>query len=94
MKKKHVNNYLNKYKLIHESQSRFRQKHSCQMALVKLNDQWMTCLDMSGLVCALFVDFRKSFDEVDHSIWIKIISMYKIDKVSIKWFIPYLNNCQ
>ena len=81
-------NYLNKYKLIHEGQSGFRQKHSCQMALVKLIVRWMTCLDMSGLVGALFVDFRKSFDGVDHSTWIKIISMYKIDKVSINGLSP------
>lgn len=44
--KKDVNqrlrNYLNKYKFIHESQSGLRLKHSCQTALVKLNDQWMT----------------------------------------------------
>ena len=52
----------------------------------------MTCLDMGGLVGALFVDLRKSFDVVDHSILIKESSVYKIDKVSMKWFIPYLNN--
>ena len=46
---KHLMNYLNKYKLIHESQSGFRQKHSCQTALVKLIDQWMACLDKDGI---------------------------------------------
>ena len=52
----------------------------------------MTCFDMGGLVGALFVDLRKSFAVVDHSIMIKEILVYKIDKVSMKWFIPYLNN--
>ena len=41
---KHLMNYLNKHKIIHESQSGFRQKHSCQTALVKLLDQWMAWL--------------------------------------------------
>ena len=34
---KHLMSYLNKYCLIHETQSGFRQKHSCQTALVKIN---------------------------------------------------------
>ena len=42
---KHLMNYLNKYKPIHESQSGFRLKHSCLTALVKLIDQWMSCID-------------------------------------------------
>ena len=65
---KHLMAYLNKYRLIHESQSGFRQKHSCQTALVKLIDQWMTCIDKGDIVGALFVDFKKAFDLVDHSI--------------------------
>ena len=51
--------YLNKYKLIHENQSSFRQKHSCQTALVKLIDHWMACLDKGDFVGALFIDFEK-----------------------------------
>ena len=35
---KHLMSYLTKYKLIHEHQSGFRKKHSCQTALVKLID--------------------------------------------------------
>ena len=53
---------------------------------------------MSGLLrqwwsgwCAI-CQFPKAFDVVDHSILIKKISMYKIDKVSLKWFISHLNN--
>ena len=36
---KHLMNYLNKYKLIHDNQPAFRQKHSCQNSL----DQWIAC---------------------------------------------------
>ena len=68
---KHLIDYLNKYKLIHEKQSGFRQKHSCQTALVKLIDQWMQCIDIGDFVGCLFVDFKKAFDLVDHSICLR-----------------------
>ena len=52
---------LNKYDLIHKNQSGFRPKHSCQTALIKLIDQWMTCIDKGDIVSTLFPDFRKAF---------------------------------
>ena len=58
--------FLNKYKVIHANQSGFRQKHSCQTALVKLIDQWMACIDRGDIVGSVFLDFRKAFDLVDH----------------------------
>ena len=63
--------YLNKFKLLHESQPGFRHKHSCQTALVKLIDQWKACIDNGDIVGTLFIDFRKAFDVVDHQILIK-----------------------
>ena len=55
---KHLMAYLKKYSLIHESQSGFRQKQSYQTALVKLIDQWMTCIDKGDINGAMFIDFR------------------------------------
>ena len=63
--------YLNKYKLLHESQSGFRPKHSCQTALIKLIDQWKECIDKGDIVDTLFIDFRKAFDVVDHNILLR-----------------------
>ena len=77
---KHLMNYQNKYKLIHESQSGFRQKYSCQTALVKLIDQWMSCIDKGELVGSLFIDFRKAFVVVDHSILLKKLFLYTRQK--------------
>ena len=95
---RHVNknlmNYLNKYNLIHENQSGFRQKHSCQTALVKLIDQWMQCIDKGDIVGSLFVDFRKAFDVVDHSILLNKLIKYKFNRRTMDWFTSYLSNRQ
>ena len=39
-----------------KKQSGFRQKHSCQTALVKLIDQWIQCIDNGDFVGCLFVE--------------------------------------
>ena len=91
---KHLMAYLNKYRLIHESQSGFRQKHSCQTALVKLIDQWMICIGKGDITGATFIDFRKAFDLVDHKILIQKLSTYKLRNSSLKWFISYLESRQ
>ena len=88
---KHLLGYLNKYKLIHECQSGFRHNHSCQTALVKLIDEWMYCIDHGDLVGTLFIDFRKAFDMVDHSLLINKLSFYRFSHKSLSWFQSYLS---
>ena len=92
---KHINNhlmrFLNKYKLIHECQSGFRQKHSCNTALIKLIDQWMESIDKGNRVGSLFLDFRKAFDMVDHTLLLKKLSHYKLSHASLSWFQSYLS---
>ena len=86
--------FLNKHKLLHESQSGFRHKHSCQTALIKLIDSWMESIDNGDMIGALFLDFRKAFDLVDHSILMKKLSIYKFRPSTIQWFNSYLSNRQ
>ena len=87
---KHVNShlmgYLNKHKLIHECQSRFRQKHSCNTALNKLIDKWMASIDKGDIIGTSFIDFRKAFDMVDHSLLMKILAHYWLSITSLNWF--------
>ena len=84
-------NYLTKYKLIHEHQSGFRKKHSCQTAPVKLIDQWMSCIDKGDFVGVLFLDLRKAFDVLDHTKLIEKLTAYKFSNLSLQWFKSYFN---
>ena len=88
---KHLMAYLNKYRLIHEHQSGFRQRHSCQTALVKLIDEWIKCIDKGEMIGARFIDFRKAFDLVDHNILLRKLSLYKFNQSAVRWFKSYLS---
>ena len=95
--KKHVNQhlmgYLNKYKLIRESQSDFRRKHSCQTALVKLVYQWLSYIVKGELTGTLFIDFRQATDLVDHSLLTHTqIILVQNSSLSLRWFKSYLSS--
>ena len=87
----HLMGYLNKHKLIHECQSGFRQKHRCNTALVKLIDKWMASIDKGDIIGTLFIDFRKAFDMVDHSLLMKKVAHYRLSIASLNWFRSYLS---
>ena len=47
--------------MLSQSQSGFRPKHSCHTALTKLFDNWLTAINNSEVVGAVFLDLKKSF---------------------------------
>ena len=71
----------------------FRPKQSCQTALIKLIDQWMSFTDKGDIVGTLFLNFRKAFDLVHHSILIKKLSIYKFRDSTFKLFASYVMDC-
>ena len=52
---KHLFGYLNKYQLLHKSQSGFRKHHSCNTALIKLVDNWLKSIDNGETVGHYFL---------------------------------------
>ena len=83
---------LNKYKLLHKAQSGFRKHHSCQTALIKLINDWLSHIDKRNIIGALFFDLRKAFDVVDHEILLQKLAIYGVRGISFRWFESYLSN--
>ena len=51
-------------------------------------------MDRGKLTGAVFIDFRKAFDTVDHAVLIKKMEMLGVRGVQLKWFTDYLSNRQ
>ena len=83
--------YLIKYKLIHLNQSGFRSKHSCVTALTKIVDHILKEMDQGNYTGVLFLDFKKAFDMVNHTILLSKLKLYKLDDLSLNWFRSYLS---
>ena len=60
---KHINKHLllrlDKYNLLHPSQSGFRKKHSCQTAITSLVEQWLSNINNDEFNGVIFVDFKR-----------------------------------
>ena len=56
---KHLLKFLNECDLLSQSQSGFRPKHSCQTVLAKLFNNWLTTVNNSEVVGAVFLEVKK-----------------------------------
>ena len=88
----HLKAYLENNKLFYHRQSGFRENHSCQTALIKLLDDWISAIDKNEIVGTLFLDLSKAFDLVNHDILLRKLSMYGLHNNAIDWFKSYLNS--
>ena len=53
----------------------------------------MACIDKGDIVGSIFIDFRKAFDLVNHTL-IRKLSTYKCSQSSLQWFISDLESRQ
>jgi len=77
-----------------DSQFGSRKGRSTTHAIIALIHSWMESLDGGGSVRAVFVDFRKAFDLVDHNLLFDKLKNYGIPDRLLLWFGSYLSDRQ
>ena len=87
---KQLLNVLTEHNLLCQSQSGFRPQHSCHTALAKLCNNWLSAINNSEVVGAVFVDLKKAFDLVNHNILLKKLSLYTANSPFVSLFKSYL----
>ena len=87
-----IYSYLETNKLYNTAQFGFRKNLSCELALNSLMETWKNGLDAGNDVIAVFLDFSKAFDTVDHNLLILKLAYYNFDSNIILLIKNYLTN--
>ena len=69
-----LNSYLESNQLYHNLQGAYRYGQSSEQILLHAVDTITQALDNGDSVCAVFLDLRKAFDSLDHSILLQRLS--------------------
>jgi hypothetical protein len=92
--KDRLSQYLNKNNLLYPYQYGFRTGYNTSLALAELSNLIKLELENGNVCLGLFVDLKKAFDSVNHSIMCDKLNLYGIRGIALKWFKNYLSNRQ
>ena len=85
--------FLNDNSLLSKYQSGFQPKNSTLTALIQMCDTFYKNMDNGELNGVVFLDIRKAFDSINHTILLhKMNVRFGITKVELDWFSSYLTN--
>jgi len=84
--------FLNIHSVLSNSQFGFRKKHSCELALISATEFIRHSLDMGSHVIAVYLDLKKAFDVVSHSLLFQKLEHYGVRGIPLMWFKSYLSD--
>ncbi|CAM4560229.1 unnamed protein product [Lepidochelys kempii] len=89
--KESIVKHLEERKVIRNSQHGFTKGKSCLTNLIAFYDEITGSVDEGKAVDVLFLDFRKAFDTVSHSILASKLKKYGLDECTIRWVESWLD---
>ena len=84
--------FIEKHHLLYNAQYGFRKSHSTQHAILDIINEIQSNMDKRLFSCGIFIDLKKAFDTVDHTILLKKLSFYGFRGIINEWFQSYLKD--
>ena len=66
--------------------------HSTITSLTNVTDTWYKNIEEKRITVSLFLDLRKAFDSINHSILLSKIGKYGITQNELAWFTSYITD--
>ena len=86
-----LNEHLIKNSMFDPLQSTYRDKHSTETALIKVQNDILSALDAGSSSILLMLDLSAVFDTIDHDILLsRLCNVYGITGNALDWFRSYL----
>ena len=87
-----VYKFLRQHNLITSEQFGFRPNLSTNIALTRVTEEILLNMDNKLVTGAVFIDLRKAFDTVDHTLLIAKLKNIGFSAPVINWFTSYLSS--
>lgn len=84
--------YLEKAKILPDTQSGFRKNYSCTTAILHILDNILAAADTNNLTVFVLLDYTKAFDCINHNLLLTILGYIGLDHVALQLLENFLIN--
>ena len=86
-----LKSFLEFNNVLYKRQFSFREMHSTHYATLDIVNQIQNNMDKKLFSCGIFIDLKKAFDTVDHTILLNKLQYYGIRGIANDWFRSYVS---